>query len=55
MIASSPKSVIHNILHYRHKKYSYIIFVMKGQNIEQDDAIPMSASPKNYINSHYEI
>ena len=30
-------------------------FLMKGQNMEYDDAIPMTASSKNYINSNYEI
>ena len=34
---------------------AHIPFFMKSQNIEYHDAIPMTASSKNYINSNYEI
>ena len=30
-------------------------FFIKGQNMECDDAIPMTDSSKNYINRNYEI
>ena len=55
MIASSQKSchLYFELLSLETLKYHF--FFMKGQNMEYDDAIPMIASSKNYINSNYEI